>query len=125
MPAFPMETLRRAIESSDAEVLMSLYADDAEMTIIDKMHAPSEPMALRGKPAIMSFWRDVCGRNMKHKVEREVVGDDRVALVESCEYPDGCRVMAAMMLDLADGRISRHLTVQAWDDTAAGASAEA
>jgi ketosteroid isomerase-like protein len=120
-----METLRRAIESSDAEILMSLYADDAEMTIVDRMHAPSDPMALRGKSEIMSFWRDVCGRNMKHKVEREVVGDDRVALVESCEYPDGCRVMAAMMLDLADGRISRHLTVQAWDDTAPGASAEA
>ena len=47
----------------------------------------------------------------------EVVGAGRLSFVERCAYPDGCHVMSAMTLELGyDGRIARHLTVQAWDE---------
>ena len=59
---------------------------------------------------------------MTHSVHNEVLGPDRVAFVESCAYPDGCRVMSAMSLDLRDGRIVRHLTVQAWDEVSCATS---
>ena len=54
---------------------------------------------------------------MTHCVGHEVIGPDRTAFVEECVYPDGCNVMSAMTLELRDGRIVRHLTVQAWDET--------
>jgi hypothetical protein len=54
---------------------------------------------------------------MTHAIDREVVTADRVAFVETCVYPDDCKVMASMNLALQDGRIVRHLTVQAWNET--------
>jgi ketosteroid isomerase-like protein len=119
--AFDCKELKRALEQSDAAALVNLYAEDAELTVVDRERPPSAPMKLTGRAAIEAFWRDVCGRDMTHRVGHEVVGPDHVALVEDCTYPDGCRVIAAMMLDLRDGRIIRHLTVQAWDAANAAA----
>jgi hypothetical protein len=89
------------------------------MTVVDFQHPPSAPVKVTGKAAIAAFWRDVCGRDMTHRVGHGVAGPDRISFVEECAYPDGCRVMAAMMLDLSGGRIARHLTVQAWDGASA------
>lgn len=119
--AFDPKELKRALEEGDTAALVSLYADDAEMIVVDFLHSPSAPMKVTGKPAIEAFWRDVCGRDMTHRVGHEVAGPDRIAFVEECAYPDGCRVMAAMTLDLSGGQIARHLTVQAWDGASAAA----
>jgi ketosteroid isomerase-like protein len=120
--SFDFAGLKRALEESDADLLMRLYADDAEMVIVDRNQPPSTPMRLTGKDKIETFWRDICGRAMRHSIGDEVVGPDRVAFVEQCTYPDGCRVMAAMTLTLRDGRIARHLTVQAWDEVSRATS---
>jgi hypothetical protein len=112
---FDFGKLKSALERSDAEALAGLYADDARMTIVDRDRPPSSPMIVAGKNEIASFWRDVCSRDMTHKVGHEVVGNDRVAFVEECLYPDGCRVLASMTLGLRNGRIMDHLIVQAWD----------
>lgn len=122
MAGFDFDGLKRALEQSDADALLALYADDAEMLIVDRNRPPSTPMKLSGKPAIEAFWRDVCSRDMTHAVGHEVVGPDRAAFVEECAYPDGCHVMSAMTLDLRGGRIVRHLTVQAWDEVSCATS---
>jgi len=113
---FDFATLKRALEESDAATLELLYAEEAEMRIVDRNRPPSTPMQLLGRPAIAAFWRDVCARDMTHRVSREVIGAERVAFLEECAYPDGCHVMSAMILDLDGGRIRQHLTVQAWDE---------
>lgn len=109
-------TLRRAIEESDAELLAGLYADDAEVRIVNKDNPPSSPFELRGKEEIAEYLRDVRGRDIRRRVEQEVVGEDRVAFNEACEYPDGTRVLAAESLDLHDGKITTHVVVEAWDE---------
>jgi ketosteroid isomerase-like protein len=114
--AFDFPRLKLALETSDAASLIGLYAADAEMTIVDRDRPPSTPMRLSGHEAIAAFWRDVCAREMTHAVAHEVLGEGRVAFVEKCAYPDGCNVLSAMTLDLRDGRIAHHLTVQAWDE---------
>jgi ketosteroid isomerase-like protein len=119
---FDFAGLKRALEASDADALMSLYAEDAEMTIVDRNRPPSAPMRLTGRPAIEAFWRDVCAREMTHRVGHEIVGADRAAFVEECGYPDGCAVMSAMTLELQAGRIVKHLTVQAWDEVSCATS---
>ncbi len=53
---------------------------------------PSSPLVLRGKEETAEYLRDVLSRDMKHSVENEVVGEDRVAFNVACEYPDGTRV---------------------------------
>ena len=110
------EAMRRAIEGLDAEALVSLYSDDAQVRVVNKNTTPSAPFELRGKEAIAGYLRDVCGRAMTHRIEGEVVGEDRVALNEACEYPDGTRVLAASTLEVRDGKIVRQVNVEAWDE---------
>ena len=120
--SFDFESFKTGLERSDAEAVIAAYADDARMTIVDRNRPPSDPMVLEGRAQIEPFWRDVCARDMTHKVGREVLGDGRVAFVEECAYPDGCNVMSSMTLGLRDGRIVEHLTVQAWDEVSCATS---
>jgi len=110
------EATRRAIEQRDADPLINLYADDAEFRLIDRNSTPSSPMVMRGKQEIAEYWRDVFGREMSHHVQDEVLGEERVAFNDACEYPDGTRVLGAENLDVRDGKIVRHVSVQAWDE---------
>jgi hypothetical protein len=110
------EAMRRAIEQLDADLLTSLYADDAEMHIVNRNTTPSSPHVLRGKEEITEHLRDVCGRAMTHHVENEVIGEDRVAFNEACEYPDGVRVLAATTLEVRDGKVVRQVNIEAWDE---------
>lgn len=110
------EEMRRAIEGLDADALARLYADDAEMRTVNRNTTPSSPGVLRGREEISAHLRDVCGRAMTHHVENEVVGGNRVAFNEACEYPDGTRVLAAVTLEVRDGEIVRQTNVEAWDE---------
>jgi hypothetical protein len=53
---------------------------------------------------------------MSHRVENEVVGEERIAFNVACEYPDGTRVLSAENLDVRDGKIVRQVEVVAWDE---------
>ena len=110
------EALRQAIEDRDAETLIAFYADDAEVHIINKNATPSSPQVLRGKEELSAYLRDLLDREMTHRVESEVVGDERIAFFEACEYPDGTRVLGAETLELRDGKIVRQVNVEAWDE---------
>jgi hypothetical protein len=113
---FDFETMRRAVEQLDADLLLSLYADDAELRVINRNTTPSSPREIRGKEEIAEYLRDVCGRAMTHRIEREVLAEDRVAFNEECEYPDGTRVTAATTLEVKDGKIVGQVNVEAWDE---------
>ncbi len=104
------EALRRGIEGSDAEALIGLYADDAEMVTVNKNATPSSPRVLSGREEIAGFLRDVCGREMAHRIKNEVVGEGRVAFNETCEYPDGLKVLTATTLEVRDGKIPARST---------------
>lgn len=115
-PAFDTEALRRGIEGQDAEALLSLYADDAELRVVDRNTQPSHPMVKHGRGEIGDMLNEVYGRDMTHKLEQVVVQGDHVAYTESCEYPDGVRVLASAMLSLRDGKIVDQTVLQAWDE---------
>ncbi|KOG42611.1 nuclear transport factor 2 family protein [Streptomyces resistomycificus] len=113
---FDTETLRRGIEGQTAATLLSLYADDAELRVVDRNTQPSHPMVLHGRTEIEAMLNDVYSRDMTHKMEHCVVQEDRVAFSESCEYPDGVRVLAESMMSLRDGKIVEQTIIQAWDE---------
>src|SRR4051812_7318463 len=110
------EILRRAYEERDPELAISLYADDAEVRIVDHTNPPSSPFELRGKEQIAGYLRDVLSREMTHRVENEVIGEDRVAFNVECQYPEGGRVLCAGTLEVHDGKIVRDVSVQAWEE---------
>jgi ketosteroid isomerase-like protein len=110
------EALRRAEEQHDLDAMLDLYADDAEIRIINRNTPPSSPYVLRGKEEIAEYLKDVFSRDMKHRVENEVVGENRLAFNVDCEYPDGMRVLAAETAEVRDGKIVRQTEVVAWDE---------
>ncbi|MER7843806.1 nuclear transport factor 2 family protein [Kitasatospora sp. NPDC096077] len=114
--AFDTRALREGIERCEAETLLALYAEDAELRVVDRRTQPSHPLVMHGRDEIGAMLDDVYGREMTHKLEQVVVQDDRVAFLESCRYPDGVRVLAASVAGLRDGRIVDQTTLQAWDE---------
>lgn len=113
---FDLDTLRRGIEKRDSDALLSLYAEDAEIVEVDTLHPPGAPRAIRGRAAIAEHFRDVCARDMTHRLERPVVASDRLAYTEACRYADGTNVLCMTTADLDDdGHITRQTAVTAWD----------
>jgi ketosteroid isomerase-like protein len=113
--AVSLAELKHAIEGRDAKALAAFYADDAQLRIIDQDNPPSKPRELKGKQAIASYFDDVCGRAMTHRVEAGVADGQTLAFTQACTYPDGAKVFCAAMLDLKDGKIIRQTAIQAWD----------
>ncbi|HVL56193.1 MAG TPA: nuclear transport factor 2 family protein [Burkholderiaceae bacterium] len=115
-PAEVLERIRSGYERRDAALLASLYADDAEFTIVNPRYPPSQPLVLRGRASIHGMFDDLCSRSMAHRLESGVAGDERLAYASVCEYPDGCRVMTISVASLAGGHIRRETSICCWDD---------
>jgi ketosteroid isomerase-like protein len=114
--AIDVAALRSAIEKGDADTLIGMYADNAEVKVMDKLHQPSHPLVFHGKEEVAGYWQDVCGRAMSHKVERIARDGDTIAYSEACRYPDGTQVQCLAFLDIEDGKIVRQVGVQTWDE---------
>jgi ketosteroid isomerase-like protein len=108
--------IKRAIETRNGRALAGFYADDAVLCIIDRNNPPSRPREVKGKSAIASFWDDICGRMMTHKVDSSIVEGDKLAFTQACTYPDGAKVFCMAVLDLKHGKIARQTVLQAWDE---------
>ncbi|MER7706282.1 nuclear transport factor 2 family protein [Kitasatospora sp. NPDC097605] len=114
--AFDVRALREGIERADARTLLALYADDAELRVVDRKTQPSHPLVMHGRDEIGAMLDDLYGREMSHTLEQVVVQTDRLAFLESCRYPDGVRVLVSSTAELRDGRIVDQTSVQAWDE---------
>jgi hypothetical protein len=110
------ETLKRAIIGRDAELAASVYAEDAELVIVNRNYPPSQPLILRGSSAALALWRDICAKEMTHSITATVIGEDSFAIRESCAYAEGGRVVGHVIAELRDGRIFRHFSVDCWDE---------
>jgi hypothetical protein len=53
---------------------------------------------------------------LTHRIEREVVGEDRAAFNWECKYSDGMKVLAATTLELLDGKIVYQVNVKVWEE---------
>ncbi|MFD5571480.1 nuclear transport factor 2 family protein, partial [Streptomyces cadmiisoli] len=81
-PFFDAETLRRAVEGNP-NTLLSLYADDAELRVVDRDAQPSRPRLLHGRDEISALLDDVYSRDMTHRLENCVIQGDHAAFSES------------------------------------------
>jgi ketosteroid isomerase-like protein len=108
--------VRDAIENRDLDAFLDTLADEAVLIGYDQRNPPASPLRIEGKAAIGEMLRDVYGREMKHEIRDEVVGDDRFSFNEWCEYPDGNRVIASQVFEVRDGRIMQTILNQTWDE---------
>jgi hypothetical protein len=113
---FDLSTFTRAIEERDSSVQLALYANDAEVTLIDKVCQPRAPRVLHGHEQIQTWIEEVCGRDMTHRIQHSVHDEAGAAFTEACRYPDGTAVMCATVLETSGGLVARQTVVQAWDE---------
>lgn len=111
-----IDALRQATEGRDAATLLSLYADDAEMRVIDRLHPPSRPLELHGKEAIGAYLADICGRAMTHRIEDDLTVGDHWSYAQNCAYPDGTRVLCMASVTTDGNKITQQTNVQVWDE---------
>ena len=112
---FDFDALRRAEAQHDLGAMLDLYADDAEIHIVNRNTPPSSPHVLRDKEAISEYLRDVFGRDMTHRVESEVVGEDRVALTWPASIRT-VRMCSPRRTSTCETKIVRQVEVVAWDE---------
>jgi SnoaL-like domain len=113
---FDMARFCDAVEKSEVATQVAMYADDAVVTIADRINQPGSPRVLHGRDAIAEWVGDVCGRDMSHHVEHAVADGRGAAFSEACRYPDGTNVLCATVMELQNGQIARQTVVQAWDE---------
>jgi hypothetical protein len=109
------EALRRGIERCAPDLVLGFYAEDAQLSIVNASAPQAFPFELRGKAEIAKHLRATFGPETSHRVERRVVGEERVTFREECEYPDGSRVMVETTLEVRCGKIFRQVDVVARD----------
>jgi SnoaL-like domain len=97
--------LRQAIERCDPDLILGFYAEEANLSIVNAQAQRSIPFELCGKAEIAKHLRAAFGQETSHRVEGEVVGEDRVTFREECEYLDGGRVVVETTLEVRDGKI--------------------
>ena len=101
------EALRHAIERCDPDLILGFYSEEANLSIVNADVPQASAFELSGKAEIAKHLRAAFGQETSHRVEGEVLGDDRVTFREACEYPDGGRVLVQTTLEVRDGKILR------------------
>jgi acetyl esterase len=98
------EALRRAIERGDPDSMLEFYADDAGARVLNGGVVSFE---VEGKAEVAKYLRAVHARPAIHRVDNEVLTEERIRFEESCEYPDGARTVVETRLEIREGEISR------------------
>ncbi len=113
---FDLDRFTRAAEGRDAATQLSMYGEDAVVTISNKISKPGAPRVLRGRQEIDAWLADMYGRDMTHKVQHTVSDETGAAYTQACRYPDGTNVLCGTVIELDGGVISRQTVLEVWDE---------
>ncbi|MFL6623979.1 MAG: nuclear transport factor 2 family protein [Sulfurifustis sp.] len=111
-----LDTIRKGYKNRDPSMLVSVYAEDVEYTVVNRNNPPSKRLVLRGRAAMQRMFEDLCAREMTHDVIRTSAGDNSISYLTLCRYPDGCQVVSITMATLRNGRIVNEFSVDCWDE---------
>ena len=101
--------LRRAHERHDADLALSLYAEHAEVRIVDHANPPNSPELFKGKEQIAGYLARLYGRGMTHRVgaalQDVIVGEGRISFNVRSVYGEGTRLLSAESYEVHRGKI--------------------
>ena len=104
---FDLDGLSRAIQSGDVGYQLALYANDAEVRIIDSNDPARCPQVLHGKDAIGIWINDLHAQGVTPTVVHPVLACDHVALVEELHTPDGRNLLYECTAEVHGGQITK------------------
>jgi hypothetical protein len=108
---FDLAGLIGAIESGNTQYQLALYADCAEMRIIDSDRPAQAPYILRGRPAIAAWIGRVYASHENHRVVDFTADSQNLALIEEYRGPEGTSVRYARSVELSGGQITSETAV--------------
>ena len=106
-------TLRLDIKRCDPDLLLGFCAEETQLSIFNAEARRSIPFELRGKAEIAKHLWAAFGQETSHRVEGEVVGEDRVTFREVCKHPNGSDLAVETTLEVRDGKIARQVDLVA------------
>lgn len=115
MGTFDFAGFKQAFVEQDVPAWAAYYADDAQWIEYRHANPPRAPNVMQGKREIADFLERVKASNVALKIEDEVVGPARAAFRVWCALRDGRRIIEHVIVDHANGRITRQVDVEAWD----------
>jgi hypothetical protein len=88
-----------------------LYADDAELRIVDSDRPATPPQILQGRSAIANWIQSMYGSDDTHRVLESAADGEQIRLVEERETADGLRLVYAAAAEVDRGEIIRETAV--------------
>ncbi len=70
---------------------------------------------MRGLRQIHSFLEGVATSPVELRISHEVIGESRAAYRLTARFEDGRRIIEQVIIELAGGRITSEVDVEAWD----------
>lgn len=104
---FDIAGLSRAIEQGDPRYQAALYADDAEIAIVDSSSNDEPPQILQGKSAIRDWIEQVCWGSSYRRVLDPQASEARVSFTEECQQSDGASYQYSCIAEVSRGQIIR------------------
>jgi ketosteroid isomerase-like protein len=113
---FDFAAFKNAFERKDFDRWVPFYADDAEWIEYRHISPPRAPNRMIGRQQIADFLARVCSTDFAITIADEVIAADRVAFSVDCTFPDEKRVFEHVIAQIEDGKITRQVDVEAWDE---------
>lgn len=110
-----LEELRAAINEGRFDALEACYAEDAVILHYSERNRPGSAQPMSPKELVETYGnKPPAGRT--DEVIDGIAGDDRLAYAVKCTYGTGELVMFTAVCEVQDGRITRQIGVEAWDE---------
>jgi hypothetical protein len=110
-----IEGFRAAVEARDVAGWLAYYAPDAEWVEYRHADPPRAPHVMTGHAVIVRFLHGVAAAPLRLVVDHDVVGEARAAFRITVHLPGDRRIIEQVIVELADGLITRQVDVEAWD----------
>lgn len=86
---FDVARFTRALEECDAGSQLALYADDAEVRVVDRDRSTPDPQILHGKPAVRTWMTQRSSEVHSFRVVSVLCEDAELTIIAECRNQDG------------------------------------
>ena len=104
---FDLDGLSYAVGARDARYQLALYADDAEVEIVDPEHPATPLRVLRGKSDIREWLDGMSSVAVRYRVTDAEAHQHDLRFTEQCLYPDGTDLRYECQAEVYRGQITR------------------
>jgi hypothetical protein len=112
--SFDLSGLVEAIESANSAYQVALYAEHAEVQIIDGDSVGQAPRVLSGRSAIARWVEGFADRHIVHHVIDPRADRSTLSYVDELQCPDGTAIIHRCTAEITTGQISQqYVSVEA------------